>query len=369
MQDLLQSFLGDNLITIILYCALPLVVILLYALLAILGEVKISAFMQDRLGPMRTGPWGIIQPIADVFKLLQKEDVTPAESDKALFNLAPYLSFMGAYATFAVIPFSSAYVGADLNIGAFFVIAAGSINVAALMMAGWASHNKYSLFGAVRAVAQIVSYEVPAAMAVVTVVMFVGSMNLGDIIAAQGGGIWNWMVFGGPKAAVTLASGEVMAGTWTNLIFLPFFVATFLLYYVSSLAETNRTPFDIPEAESELVSGYHTEYSGMKFAMFFMAEYANMFLVSIFAAILFFGGWQSPFGRFVGDMAGIPWLSHVEAFGWLMLKGLFFVFVMLWLRWTLPRLRVDQLMHVCWKVLIPFSFGIALVVGFLMMIV
>lgn len=369
MESLLQSFLGDNLLTTVLYCALPLVVILLYALLAILGEVKISAWMQDRLGPMRTGPWGIIQPLADVLKLLQKEDIVPAQADKFLFNLAPYLSFMSAYAAFAVIPFSSAYVGADLDLGLFYLLAISSLNVAAIMMAGWASHNKYSLYGSMRGVAQIVSYEVPAAMVLVIVVIFLGTLNLQDIITAQSGPVWNWLIFGGPKQDVTLASGTVLSASWMNLVFAPLFIASFVMYYISGLAETNRTPFDIPEAESELVSGYHTEYSGMKFAMFFMAEYTNMFLVSIVTVVLFFGGWNSPFGAYLGDAVGMSWLTAVEQFGWLIFKGLFFVFVMIWVRWTLPRLRVDQLMYMCWKVLIPFSFGIALIVGFLVVLI
>lgn len=368
MEALLQSFLGDNLLTLVLYASLPLVLILLYALLAILGEVKISAWMQDRLGPMRTGPWGIIQPLADVLKLLQKEDIVPDKADKFLFNLAPYLSFMSSYAAFAVIPFSSQYVGADLNIGLFYLLAISSLNVAAIMMAGWASNNKYSLYGAMRGVAQIVSYEVPAAMALVIIVIFLGSLNISDVITAQSGPVWNWIIFGGPKQDVMLASGTVFSGSWVNLVFAPFFIATFVMYYVSGLAETNRTPFDIPEAESELVSGYHTEYSGMKFAMFFMSEYANMFLVSIVTSILFFGGWNSPFGAYLGDAVGLPWLTAVEQLGWLVFKGLFFVFVMIWIRWTLPRLRVDQLMYMCWKVLIPFSFGIALIVGFLVVV-
>lgn len=368
MESLLQSFFGDNILTLLLYCSLPLVFLLLYALLAILGEVKVSAWMQDRLGPMRTGPYGVIQPIADVLKLLQKEDITPANADKFLFNLAPYLSFMSAYAALAVIPFSSQYVGADLNLGLFYLLAISSLNVAAIMMAGWASNNKYSLYGSMRAVAQIVSYEVPAAMVLVIVVMFIGSLNLQDIIIAQSGPFWNWIVFGGPKQDVMLASGHTLDASWINLIFLPLFLATFVMYYISGLAETNRTPFDIPEAESELVSGYHTEYSGMKFAMFFMSEYANMFIVSAVTAILFFGGWNSPFGVYLGDAFDAPWLVAVEQFGWLVLKGLFFVFMMIWIRWTLPRLRVDQLMYMCWKVLIPFSFAIALIVGFLVVI-
>ncbi len=369
MEHLLHSLLGDNIITLLIFCAIPLVFVILYALLAILGEVKISAWMQDRLGPMRTGPWGIIQPAADVLKLLHKEDITPRRSDKAMFNIAPYLAFMGSYASFAVIPLSTAYIPADINVGLFYLVAAGSINVIAIMMGGWASNNKYSLYGAMRSVAQIVSYEVPAAMSFLIVVMFLGTMNISDIIRAQSGPIWNWLIFGGPKSVVMMRSGDILNGSWMNLIFLPLFIGTFILYFISALAETNRTPFDIPEAEAELVGGYHTEYSGMKFAMFFMAEYANMFLVSAVTAILFFGGWNSPFGAFIGDAVGIHWLVPIEAFFWMVMKGLFFVFVMMWLRWTLPRLRVDQLMYMCWKVLIPFSFGIALVVGFLVLII
>ncbi len=365
MESLLTNLFGDNLITLLIYCALPLIFILGYALLAILGEVKVSAWMQDRLGPMRTGPWGIIQPVADVLKLLQKEDITPRQADTFLFTLAPFLAFMGSYAAFAAIPFSSQYVGANLDLGLFYILAISSIGVVALMMAGWSSNNKYSLFGAMRSVAQIVSYEVPAAMSLLIIVLYVGSLNLQDLVIAQQGGIWNWFVFGGPKAAVTLSGGRVLDASWVNLVYLPLFAATFIMYYISGLAETNRTPFDIPEAESELVSGYHTEYSSMKFAMFFMAEYANMLLVSMVASIVFFGGWQTPYGTTIGELVGVPWLGPIEQFSWLALKGIFFVFVMIWLRWTLPRLRVDQLMHMCWKVLIPFSFGIALVVGFL----
>ncbi|MDH7516500.1 MAG: NADH-quinone oxidoreductase subunit H [Bacteroidota bacterium] len=368
MAQFLTEIFGDNLFTVILYCALPLVFILLYALLAILGEVKISAWMQDRLGPMRTGPWGIFQPVADVLKLLQKEDITPRPADTFLFNLAPFLAFMGSYAAFAAIPFCSAYVGANLDLGLFFVLAIASIGVVAIMMGGWASHNKYSLYGAMRSVAQIVSYEVPAAMSLLIVVLYIGTLNMQDIVTAQAGGIWNWFVFGGPKSAVTLASGRLVEGSWTNLVFLPFFAAAFLMYYISALAETNRTPFDIPEADSELVSGYHTEYSSMKFAMFFMAEYANMLLVSLVVSVVFLGGWYSPYGTTIGALIGVPWLGAVEEFLWLAFKGIFFVFVMIWLRWTLPRLRVDQLMYMCWKVLIPFSFGIALIVGFLVVV-
>lgn len=368
MEEVLKNFIGNNIIVPFILAALPLGFLLGYALLAVLGEVKISAWMQDRLGPMRTGPWGILQPVADILKLIQKEDTMPYAADRKLYNLAPYIIFVGSFAAFAAIPFADQYVAANLNLGLFYILAISSFGVIGIIMAGWASNNKYSLFGAMRAVAQIVSYEVPAAMAILIIAMLVGSLNVQDVITAQKGGIWNWFIFGGPKKSVLLSDGNLLMASWSNIVYLPFLAATFLIHYISSLAETNRTPFDIPEAESELVAGYHTEYSGMKFAMFFLAEYANMFLVSVVSAILFFGGWQSPFGVFVGDSFGIPVLSSFESFFWLVSKGLILVIVMMWLRWTLPRLRVDQLMYMCWKVLIPFSFGIALIVGFLKMV-
>ncbi len=365
MEYFLRHLLGDNIIVLVLLAALPLVFLILYALAAVLGEVKISAWMQDRLGPMRTGPWGILQPVADIIKLIQKEDTKPTRSDAILYNVAPYIVFVGSFAAYAAIPFADRYLAANLNLGLFYILAVSSFGVIGIIMAGWASNNKYSLFGAMRSVAQIVSYEVPAAMAILVVAMLVGSLNVQDVIAAQQGGVWNWYVFGGPKQSLFLPGGALLTASWSHLIYLPFLFAAFIIYYTSALAETNRTPFDIPEAESELVAGYHTEYSGMKFAMFFLAEYSNMFLVSLVAAILFLGGWQTPFGTFLGDLVGSPLLVTVESFFWMVAKGLALVIGMMWLRWTLPRLRVDQLMYMCWKVLIPFSFGIALVVGFI----
>lgn len=322
---------------------LPLVFLILYALFAILGELKISAFIQERLGPMRTGPWGIIQPIAEVVKLMQKEDITPDKANKPLFNLAPFLIFMGAFAAFAVIPFSSHFVPADINVGLFYVFAVGSIAVIGIFMGGWASNNKYTIIGALRSVSQIISYEIPAAFVILSIAALAGSLNLQTITSDQSGWFWNWYIFAG-------------AGSLSKIIVIPFTIGLFLIYLISTLAETNRTPFDIPEGESELVGGYHTEYSGMKFAMFFFAEYVNMFAVSSLIAILFFGGWNSPFGSFLsGPIWGVFWFVS---------KAMFFVFLQVWLRWTLPRLRVDQLMYLGWKVLVPFSFVCFLVISF-----
>jgi NADH-quinone oxidoreductase subunit H len=335
MDDLLNTLIGNDLIAYVIVAALPLAFLVPYALFAVWLERKVAGHMQDRLGPMRVGGWhGWAQTIADILKLVQKEDIVPAAADQKLHFLAPFVVFVGSYAAYAAIPFSAGFVGSGINIGLFYVIAVSSLVVVGLLMAGWASNNKWSLFGAMRAAAQIVSYEIPTALALLAVVMLTGTLDLQEINRMQTGWFWNWFVF--QK--------------------FPFVFVAFIIYFVASLAETNRTPFDIPEAESELVAGYHTEYSGMKFAMFFLAEYANMFAVSAIASTLFLGGWNSPFGDI---MAGPLWGAF-----WFVMKGMFFIFVQIWLRWTLPRLRVDQLMYVSWKVLTPWAFACLVGVGF-----
>ena len=347
LRDALRGLFGQevvplvpDLVAVVAYAAIPLLFILLYGLIAILGEMKISAWVQDRVGPMRTGPKGLLQPLADILKLIQKEDMRPTGADRTLYGLAPYLTFIGSYMAFAALPFSAIYVGARLNTGLFYVISIGSLVVVSILIAGWGSNSKYSLIGAMRSVAQIISYEIPIALAVLTVVVVAGSMDLATITELQSGGAANWFLFGGPKAIAGF-------GGTSNLALVPAMLIAFLIYFVASLAETNRVPFDLAEAESELVAGYHTEYSGMKFALFFLAEYASMFVVGALASILFLGGWSSPIpGALDGPAMG---------FVWFILKGLAFVFVQIWVRWTLPRLRVDQVMHLCWKVLIPFA--------------
>ncbi|MBI4534845.1 MAG: NADH-quinone oxidoreductase subunit NuoH [Ignavibacteriae bacterium] len=340
MKELLLEILQNEILIYALMAFVPLLWIVPFALFAVWLERKVSAHMQDRLGPMRVGGWhGWAQTIADILKLIQKEDIIPTAADKKLFMLAPYVVFIGSYAAFAAIPFSAAYIGAEINIGLFYVLSISSLVVIGLLMAGWASNNKWSLFGAMRSAAQIVSYEIPVALSLLAVIMIVGSFDLQEINRAQSGSILNWFVF---------------------QKFPLLFIAAFI-YFVASLAEVNRTPFDIPEAESELVAGYHTEFGGMKFALFFLAEYANMFAVSAIAATMFFGGWNSPFGDF---MSGPLWGAF-----WFLSKGMAFIFVQMWLRWTLPRLRVDQLMYVGWKVLIPFSFVVVLGVGVWVMII
>jgi NADH-quinone oxidoreductase subunit H len=339
MKELLLELLQTEFVVYALMAIVPLLWVIPFALFAAWWERKISAHMQDRLGPMRTGGWhGWAQTIADILKLIQKEDIIPTLADRKLFKLAPYVVFAGSYAAYAAIPFSAGYVGSEINIGLFYIISITSIVVVGLLMAGWASNNKWSLYGAMRAAAQIVSYEVPVILSILAVVMIVGTFDLQEINRAQSGPFWNWFVF--QK--------------------FPFLFGAAVIYFLSSLAEVNRTPFDIPEAESELVGGYHTEYGGMRFAMLFLSEYANMFAVSAVAATLFFGGWNSPFGEFLSG----PWWG---AF-WFFSKGMAFIFVQMWLRWTLPRLRVDQLMYVSWKVLIPFSFVIILGVGLWVML-
>ncbi len=295
-------------------------------------ERKVAAHTQDRLGPMRVGWHGVLQSFADGIKLIFKEDIIPEKADRPLFKLAPYLVVTGTFAAFAVIPWGADLVLSDLNIGLLYIVAITSLNSIGLLMAGWASDNKYSLYGGMRSAAQMVSYEIPTVLTLLVVVVQVGSMNLQDIIAAQSGGLFNWFIFR-------------MYGL--NLV-------AFIVLFICGLAETNRTPFDIPEAESELVGGFHTEYSGMRFAFFFLAEYGAMFLVSGVGAILFLGGWHGalPHSLLPGSLL-------------FLLKALFLVFVQMWLRWTLPRLRVDQLMTLCWKYLIPISFVLLALVGFL----
>lgn len=321
-MDLLAS-----LALMLAFAAGILVFVLLLALGLVLAERKVSAYMQDRVGPKRVGPFGLLQTIADAIKLLLKEDIIPQNVDRKLFILAPYLVFVCSFAVFAAIPFGRRLLASDLNIGIFYVMAISSVIVLGIIMAGWSSNNKWSLLGAMRSAAQIVSYEIPLGISILTVVMLVGSLRMQDIVGAQAGGIFSlrdrWIIFDNP------------------FTFLAFFV-----YFLSALSEVNRTPFDLPEAESELVAGFHTEYSGMRFAMFFLAEYANIFAVSAIAATLFLGGWA-------GILPGYVFLEGIPGF---LIKVSALVFVIMWLRWTLPRLRVDQLMSVCWKYLIPIAF-------------
>jgi NADH-quinone oxidoreductase subunit H len=302
-------------------------VISVLAMFLIWLERKVSAHIQDRLGPMRVGGWhGWAQSIADGIKLLLKEDIIPAMADRPIFILAPFIAFTVAFMSFIVLPFSQYIIVADLNIGILYVYGLSTITVVAIIIAGWASNNKWSLFGAVRSAAQLVSYEIPVGLSLLAGVIMAGSLSTVEISLQQSGGVWHWFIW--------------RCG--------PFSVIAAILLYVGALAETNRTPFDLAEAESELVSGYHTEYSGFRFSLFFLAEYTNMFIASALVVILFLGGFTGLVPvSFVPDVLSGPF--------WFLSKTLFLVFVMMWIRWTLPRLRVDQLMTTCWKYLIPIA--------------
>jgi len=289
-------------------------------------ERRIAARMQSRVGPNRVGPHGVIQWLADGVKCLLKEDLIPDAADKLLFRLSPYLVFIGMFGTFVVIPFGSNLVIADLDLGFFYLIAFSSLVSVGLIMAGWASNNKWSLLGGMRSAAQIVSYEIPAGMSILAVVLFAGSMSIQGTIRAQGWAPHTWIMFQNP-----------------------FLFAAYFVFYTAALAEGNRTPFDIPEAESELVAGYNTEYSGMRFLLYFFAEWANLYVIGAVSAAAFMGGWQVPPG--IPD-AIRPFAEIVTFVG----KSLIGVFFAIWIRWTYPRLRVDQMMSVCWKYLVPISF-------------
>ncbi|WP_018623379.1 NADH-quinone oxidoreductase subunit NuoH [Kangiella aquimarina] len=302
---------------------LPLILAVAYTTFA---ERKLIGYMQLRLGPNRVGPKGWLQPIADVIKLLMKEIVIPSGANKALFLIAPVLFIAPSFAAWAVIPFNAELVLADINVGLLYILAMTSIAVYGVIIAGWASNSKYALLGSLRSASQIVSYEIAMGFALVAVLMASGSMNLGEIVKAQEGPFWHWY--------------------WIPLL------PILAVYWISGVAETNRAPFDLPEGESEIVAGFHVEYAGIGFALFFLAEYANMILISVLTALFFFGGWLNPF-------MGIPYLEAatdwIPGTVWLLLKAAWFLFMMIWLRATFPRYRYDQVMRLGWKVFIPVT--------------
>ncbi|MFZ5557402.1 MAG: NADH-quinone oxidoreductase subunit NuoH [Pseudomonadota bacterium] len=334
-MDAIQSFFGPTWPAVwtlakIVAIVVPLMLAVAYLTLA---ERKLIGYMQVRIGPNRVGPKGWLQPIADALKLLTKEVIVPAGANRTLFLIAPMLSIMPALAAWAVIPFSPELVLADIDAGLLYILALTSMGVYGIIVAGWASNSKYAFLGAMRSAAQVVSYEIAMGFALVGVLMVSGSLNLGAIVRAQeGGGFWAWN-------------------------FIPLF-PLFLVYYISGVAETNRAPFDVAEGESEIVAGFHVEYSGMAFAIFFLAEYANMILIGTLAAIMFLGGWLPPF-----NIAPFTW---VPGFAWFLIKVAFMVFLFLWFRATFPRYRYDQIMRLGWKVFIPVTLVWIVVLGGLM---
>ncbi len=328
-----------------LWNALPVVIQILIKITAIvlpllgmvayytLAERKVIGYIQVRIGPNRVGWRGSLQPIADTVKLMMKEIVIPTKADKVLFLLAPMIAIAPALAAWAVFPFNEGLVLADINAGLLYLLALTSLGVYGIIIAGWASNSKYALLGAMRSAAQIVAYEIAMGFALVGVLVAAGSLNLGAIVAAQEGNLLTWF--------------------WLPLLPL------FGVYLISGIAETNRAPFDVAEGESEIVAGFHVEYSGMAFAVFFLAEYANMILISALSALLFMGGWLSPFPQ--AWVEGSLLLGN--GFHWLLLKTFFFMFVFLWLRATFPRYRYDQIMRLGWKVFIPITIVWILVVA------
>ncbi len=296
-----------------------LAIVVVNALILTWAERKVSGRMQRRIGPKEVGPSGLLQPIADTIKLISKEILTPQNVEKPLYFLAPVLIFIPVLVAFVVIPFDGFLQVKDINVGILVVLAFGSLSVLSLLLAGWGSNNKYSLIGSVRSVAQNIAYEIPLLLSLLAIVFMAGSLSLKDVVESQ-------------------------RGLW-NVVYQPI---AFLVFFVAGVAETNRTPFDLPEAESELVAGFHTEYSGMRFALFFLAEYTSMFIICSITTTFFLGGYLGPI------LPGIVWFF---------LKTYFLIFVILWFRWTFPRVRFDQLLNLSWKLLIPVSLLNLLVTG------
>lgn len=321
MGDLLgEAMTWGNAAIIFLWVVVFLLLVLGFVTYAIYFERKVIGWMQLRKGPSRVGPLGLLQTVADIAKLLMKEDVIPRKADRLLFILAPALAYIPAFSVLAVIPYTQNLYFADLNVGLLYYVALSGITTLSMIIGGWASNNKYALLGGMRSAAQMISYEVPLVLSVTGVIMLSGSLNLREIVAAQGGGwFWNWHLL--PQ------------------------IIGFCVFFIAALSELNRTPFDLPEAESELVAGYHVEYSGFRFAFFMLAEYVYVYAIAALTTVLFLGGWHAP----------APFLTFIPPILWFLLKFLFIVFSLFWIRATFPRVRVDQLMSLAWKVLLPLA--------------
>ncbi|MEW6675785.1 MAG: NADH-quinone oxidoreductase subunit NuoH [Nitrospirota bacterium] len=318
---------------IIIKIAVVLGIALLHVAYATYFERKVIGHMQVRLGPMRVGPHGLLQPIADGIKLFFKEDILPANADKPVFYLAPVIFMASAMVNLSVIPFTKNFVIANLNVGLLFIFAIAGLGVYGIFISGWASNSKYSFIGGLRSSAQVISYEVAMGLSLVGVMVMAGSLNLTDIVKAQRDSPWGMFII--PQ------------------------IVGFIVFTIAAVAETNRAPFDLPEAESELVAGYFVEYSGFRFALFFLGEYTAMLIISSIAAVCFLGGWTIPWYI----TKALPFLSHVPGIVWFLLKVYLFIFLYYWLRATLPRYRYDQLMAIGWKILIPVALANIVVTG------
>ena len=340
----LQNSMSPFWVTVTELLIIGVAILVFYALIGLFlvyAERKVCAFMQNRLGPNRVGPFGIFQTVADLTKLLLVELVPIKNADKLLFNLAPFIVIIASFMAIAAIPFAKGLHAVDLNIGILYVIAVSAMGVIGILLAGWSSNNKYSLIGAIRSGAQIVSYELSVGLSLITIVVLSGTMQLSEIVEAQATG---WFIFKGH---------------------IPAFIA-FVIFLIASTAETNRGPFDLAEAESELTAGYHTEYSGIKFAFFFLAEYMNMFIVAAIAATVFLGGWM-PFH--VGNWDSFNHImDYIPSFLWFIGKTFFVVFLMMWFKWTFPRLRIDQLLTLEWKYLLPINLVNVLIMALIVLL-
>ena len=331
VHELLTSFMPLGLAIFIECVIVGLCILLMYVVVAILMifmERKVCAAFQCRLGPMRVGPWGTLQVFADVFKMLTKEIITIRRSDKFLYNLAPYIVILASVLAFSCLPFNKGMEILDFNVGVFFMMAASSIGIVGILLAGWSSNNKYSLIGAMRSGAQMISYELSIGLSILTIIVLTDTMQFSEIVARQADG---WFIFKGHIPALI----------------------AFIIYLIAGNAETNRGPFDLPEAESELTAGYHTEYSGMGFGFFYLAEYLNLFIVASVAATIFLGGWMPL--HIVGLDGFNAVMDYIPGFVWFFGKAFFVVFLLMWIKWTFPRLRIDQILNLEWKYLVPIS--------------
>ena len=329
IDSALRDWVGDGWALFIEFVLIGVVILAAYAVLALIliyVERKVCAFFQCRIGPNRVGKWGVFQSVADMVKILLKELVHINRSDKVLFRMASFFVIIGSICTFAALPFAKGLQAIDFNVGVFYVLAVSSLGVVGILLAGWSSNSKYSMIGAMRSGAQLISYEISAGLSLMTMVVLAGTMQVSEIVAQQADG---WFIFKGHIPACI----------------------AFLTYLIAGHAETNRGPFDMPEAESELTSGYHTEYSGIQFGFFYLAEYLNMFIIAAVAATMFLGGWQPL--HIPGWEGFNQVMDYIPSFVWFFGKTFFCVFLALWVRWTFPRLRIDQLLGLEWKILMP----------------